>query len=243
MNKTQLFLKRNSSLILSIVSGIGVITTTALAIKATPKALELIEEQQKEKGDKLTPMEVVKTAWLPYVPTGISMFSTIACIFGSQYLNMRHQASLVSAYTVLDNAYKQYMIKAEEALGEEKALDVKTEMIKEYIDTDRIDLKNDEHLFFDYQTLKYFYSTFEQVELAEKQLNQELAATGFASVNDFYRFLGLPELEYSKYMGWTDEGHYQEMKFEHQRVEMDDGLECWIIVTEEPLIDLCQTRI
>ena len=50
-------------------------------------------------------------------------------------------------------------------------------------------------------------------------------------------------IEYSKYMGWTDEGHYQEMKFEHQRVEMDDGLECWIIITEEPLIDLCQTYI
>ena len=237
MNKAQIFLKRNSSLILSIVSGIGVVTTTALAIKATPKALELIKEKQEEKGEQLTPIEVIKTAWLPYVPTGISMFGTIACIFGSQYLNMRHQASLVSAYTILDNAYKQYMLKAEEALGEEKALEVKKELIKNYIDADNIDLKHDEHLFFDYQTLRYFYSTFEKVEQAEKELNQQLAATGYASVNDFYNYLGIPGMIYSDRMGWTDEGHYQEMIFEHQRVEMDDGLECFIIITEEPLID------
>ena len=243
MNRSQIFLRKYSPLILSIVGGIGTITSTVLAIKATPKAINLIENAKKDKNDELTKVEIAKLTWKCYIPTGLSVISTIGCIFGSQYLNMKHQASLASAYAILANTYKEYTDKTKELYGEDTDLNIKKQLVSKRLDPDTIDLKNDEHLFFDYQTLRYFYSTFEKVEQAEKELNQEIAATGFASVNDFYRFLGLSELEYSKYMGWTDEGHYQEMKFEHQRVEMDDGLECWIIITEEPLIDLCQTYI
>ena len=53
-----------------ILTGIGIagmITTTVLAVKATPKALMLIEDAQYEKGDSLTVPEKVKAAWKPYV--------------------------------------------------------------------------------------------------------------------------------------------------------------------------------
>ena len=236
MTKFEVFFKRHTPTILSIFSGIGVATTTILAVKATPKAVELIKLEENKKQDKLTKVEIVKTAWKCYIPTGISMLSTLTCIFGSQYLNMKHQASLISAYTVLDKAYKDYVKKTEEIYGDD-AKKIKGEVAKDVIDIDKIDLQNDQHLFFDYQTMRYFDATFDQVLEAEQRVNQELAATGYVSVNDFYRYLGLPGFEYSKNMGWTDEGHYHEMKFEHQRIEMDDGLECWIIITEEPLID------
>ena len=51
MNKLEVFMKKHSSMLLSVASGIGLVTTTVLAIKATPKALELIEEEKKEQDD------------------------------------------------------------------------------------------------------------------------------------------------------------------------------------------------
>ena len=54
-----------------ILTGIGIagmITTTVLAVKATPKALMLIEDAKEEKKDKLTVTETVKAAWKPYIP-------------------------------------------------------------------------------------------------------------------------------------------------------------------------------
>ena len=48
------FWHRNGSTILTCLGGTWVVTTTVLAVKATPKAMRLIEESKKEKGDKLT---------------------------------------------------------------------------------------------------------------------------------------------------------------------------------------------
>ena len=51
-----------------ILTGIGIagmVTAGVLAVKATPKAMLLLEEAEKEKNEPLTKMEVVKTAWKP----------------------------------------------------------------------------------------------------------------------------------------------------------------------------------
>ena len=42
--KAQLFLKRNSSTILTCVGSVGVVATVVTAVKATPKAMALIED-------------------------------------------------------------------------------------------------------------------------------------------------------------------------------------------------------
>lgn len=64
----RLFVKRNASTILTGLGSIGVLATTITAVKATPKALRLIEEAEKEKGEELTKWEKVKTAVSSYIP-------------------------------------------------------------------------------------------------------------------------------------------------------------------------------
>ena len=76
----RLFVKRNASTILTGLGSIGVLATTITAVKATPKTLRLIEEaeKEKEKGDKLTTWEKVRTTTKPYLPAillGISLGS------------------------------------------------------------------------------------------------------------------------------------------------------------------------
>jgi hypothetical protein len=108
MNKTQLFLKGHSPTILTIISSAGVVITSVLSIKATPKALKLIEEAKNNKERELTTEEIIQVAWKPYIPALISCTSTILCIVGANYLNIQKQRNLMSAYMLLDNAFKQY---------------------------------------------------------------------------------------------------------------------------------------
>ena len=50
LRSSKLFLKRNSSTILTVVGATGVIATSVMAVKATPKALTMIEKAKEEKG-------------------------------------------------------------------------------------------------------------------------------------------------------------------------------------------------
>ena len=49
MNKQ--FWHRNASTVLSCLGGVGVVATSVLAVKATPKALKLIDKEKEEKGE------------------------------------------------------------------------------------------------------------------------------------------------------------------------------------------------
>ena len=87
LSSSKLFLKRNSSTILTCIGAAGVIATSVLAVKATPKAMALLEQSEEEKGEKLTNMEKVQVAGPAYIPAAIVGASTIACIFGANVLS------------------------------------------------------------------------------------------------------------------------------------------------------------
>ena len=72
---------------------------------------------------------------------------------------------------------------------------------------------------------------------AENMLNQELAASGRVSMNDFFRFLHLDPLPYANHVGWCDHGDYHEIEFQHEKMELDDGLECILINMDAWSID------
>lgn len=236
MKKMEMFMKKNSSFILSIMSSIGLVTTTVLAVKATPKALSLIEERKKElkmaeNSAELKTIDMVKIAWKPYIPTGISMFSTLICIFGNAYLTRKTQTSLISAYAILDKSYKEYIDKTRELYGEDADNKIKQKIAESNYDSNYIH-KEDKKLFFEFQTMTYFDSTMEEVLKAENWLNQELAATGCVTLNDFFEYLHLDKIPHANDIGWCDYGDYHEIEFEHEKMILDDGLECILINTD-----------
>ena len=132
MNKllsgSKLFFKRNSSTILTCLGGAGVVVTTIMAVKTTPKASALLEEAKKEKGEDLTKLEIVRIAGPVYIPTILVGASTIACIVSANILNKRQQASITSAYALLDNSYREYRKKVEEVYGENANAEIQSEI-------------------------------------------------------------------------------------------------------------------
>ena len=238
LGKSQMFLKRNSSTILTCVGAAGVIATTVAAVKATPKALMLLEEAKEEKGEELTKLEVVKTAGPVYIPTAVLGVSTLACIFGANVLSHRGQASLMSAYALADSSYKDYKKKVDELYGEEAGGQIRAGIAKdkyaeEYGD-ESVQLEDGKRLYYDFYSDRYFEATPYQVKRAEYEVNRSLMMDDYALLNDWYRNLDLEPLKHGDDFGWSTcanmDMYWQTwVDFHHEKAVMDDGLECIII--------------
>lgn len=238
---TQQFIKKNASTILTCIGGSGVVATSVMAAKATPKAMKLIEAKKEEKGEKLTVLETIETAGMTYVPTVITGAATIACIFGANVLNQRKQAALMSAYALLDNSYKEYKKKVDELYGEGSDQEIRDELAKDKYE--HVEVNDGKRLFYDEFSERYFEATTEDVLKAEYELNRMLAQDSGIFLNEFYELLGLEPVNYGDYLGWSafelvETYWYCWVEFDHRKVVMDDGLECTIISMQfEPTFD------
>lgn len=238
MNKVEIFLKRHSSTILTVVGAGGVVATSVLAVKATPKALTLLEEAKNEKGDKLTTTEVIAVAWKPYIPAIVTGVSTIACIFGANYLSIKNQASLMSAYALLDSSYKEYRNKVNELYGEDADEKVKQEMVTSRIEQG-FKATEGKQLFFDHQSMQFFESTMEDVLNAEQAFMEILNERGYACINEYYDLLGIPHAEFGWQLCWwaveeNDPWNCHELEFMYYTATKNDGSTCCIIDTNMP---------
>ena len=237
MHRSNLFLKRNGSTILTCVGSVGVVFTSILAVKATPKALRLLEEAKKEKGEELTKTEVLKVAGPAYIPASITGISTIACIFGANILNKRQQAAMVSAYALLDSSYKEYKKKVDELYGEGANDRVKDEIVKDKYQEDDFNKDDDKQLFFDEFSGRYFESTIEDVQRAEYRINRDLIMRGYVYLNEFYEQLDIEPLESGYELGWSEGGNLARywqvwIDFSHRKTLIDDDLECQIVTMQ-----------
>lgn len=116
-------LKKASPTILTCIGAVGVVATAVLAVKATPKADGLIKADSSRNHDgdpyAATKLEAVKSCWKCYIPAAATGVATIICIFGANTLNKKQQASLASAYALVNRSYSDYKRKLKELYGED----------------------------------------------------------------------------------------------------------------------------
>lgn len=236
-------LKRASPTILTCFSAVGVIATAVLAVRATPKALRMIEEAEYKKrrdtDDVLTPIETVRVAWKPYIPAAGVGLATIVCLFGANGLNKRQQASITGAYIFLDKAYREYKAKVRELYGEDGERQVRSEIARDKRDQGVEEGSDGVLLFFDFFSGRYFNRSMEQVIDAEYQLNRKFVHNDYVTLNEFYDLLGLDPVDFGDSLGWSIGAgenfyNYQWVDFEHELTTMDDGMECFILHMPNP---------
>lgn len=239
-----MFLKRNSATILTCVGAAGVIATTVTAVKATPKALVLLEKAKEEKGEDLTKFETVKIAGPAYIPTVVLGATTLACIFGANILNQRGQASLMSAYALVDRSYKDYRKKVDELYGEEAGQQVRAGIAKDKYEENPVEVSDDDkRLYYDFYSGRYFEATPASVKTAEYEFNRKLMLDECVYLNEWYYLLDLEPLEHGLDFGWNTCSNYDMywqtwVDFHHEKVEMEDGMECTIVsFNQEPYPD------
>ena len=125
--------KKHSPTILTGVGIAGMITTTILAVQATPKALRLLEEKKADisETEKLPPIEVVKAAWKVYVPAVLTGILSTVCLIGANSVNQRRGAALAAAYSLSESALKEYREKVVETIGKKKEQAIRDDIAKD----------------------------------------------------------------------------------------------------------------
>ena len=131
------------------MGGVGLVATAVLTAKATPKAMTRVENAREEKGEELTKVETAIAAAPAYIPPIITGAATLVCMFGANALSKRQQASLVSAYALLDNSYKEYKKKVNEMYGEDASNKVKEEIAKDKCEESELKPADGMKLFYD----------------------------------------------------------------------------------------------
>lgn len=245
-------MKIRKSTVLTCIGAVGVVATAATAVYATPKALKLIEEAKRIKLDQsyengkehydipileeLEPIEIVQATWKCYIPAVAIGFGTLFCIFGANHFSRKQQAVLTSAYIFLERSYKEYKSKVKELFGEDADRKVKEAIFKEKYKSEDIPRpsEDDKLVFYEEHYGKMFERTMLEVREAEYLLNKKLATEGEANLNDFFEFLGIPDVENGDRLGWSAESicdfaHPSWIDFEHQLMKLDDGMECYSI--------------
>ena len=245
----QRFVKRNASTILSVLGVAGVIATTVTTVKATPKAMEFVKKAEEEKGEKLSKWEKVNVAGVAYIPTALIGTATIACILGANLVSRHQQATLMSAYALLDRSYKEYKNKANELYGDGAGKQIREGIAKDKYTGDESSGDDGKELFYDFYSGRYFESTKEHVMRAQYEVNRSLFVNYAVGLNEYYDLLGLEEKPEYEMLGWSC-GQMEEMyghpwiEFEHEETildgdsEYDEGLKCTIInMPLSPFVD------
>ena len=227
-------ISRHSPEILTGIGIAGMVTTTILAVKATPKALKLIEAEKRAKHvDALSPVDTVKTVWKCYIPAAMTGVSSIACLIGSNAINAKRNAALTTVYTLSEMARNEYKEKVIETIGEKKERTIKEKVDAERIKRDPVSKKEviitekGTTLCYDHVFGRYFKSDIDIINRAMNKINREIVINMYASLNDFYAELGLSPVEMGYDLGWNiDDGT---IEIEPSSQLADDGTPCLVI--------------
>ena len=224
-----------------ILTGLGIagmISTTVLAVQATPKALDLIARAEDKKfdnghGNKLTVSEKMKVAWKPYIPAAITGIASISCIIGASSVHAKRNAAIAAAYNLSQTALTEYKEKVVETIGEKKEQAIKDKIAKDKIEKDPVSKSEvivtgkGNTLCYDAFNSRYFYSDIDQIKRAINELNRIMLNQMYVSLNDFYDELNLKHSGNGDELGWKLDDGFIEVDFSSQL--SDDGRPCLVI--------------
>lgn len=205
-------ISRHSPEILTGIGIAGMLTTTFLAVKATPKALELMEAKKKEQHtDKLTVPDVIRTTWKCYIPAAVTGVASTACLIGASSVHVKRNAALATAYKISETALAEYREKVVETIGEKKEKTVREKVAAKRISDNPVSnnaiivTEKGNTICFDPISARYFKSDIEKIKRTENELNKHLIhdMSGYISLNDFYDALGLEATSIGDELGWN----------------------------------------
>lgn len=205
----------------------GMLTSTVLAVKATPKALDILAEQEDR---ELSKVDKVKLTWKCYAPAAIGYCASAACIIGANSVNTKRNAVLAGAYKISESALLEYRDKVKEVIGEEREKEIHAKIAEDrrckepenqcnVILTGKGDV-----LCYDMYSGRYFKSEMDEINAILNELNYKLMQDNLLALNDFYDALGLQPIVTGYDHGWNvDDGL---IKIYFTSTLADNGVPC-----------------
>ena len=252
--KLRKFISNNSPSLLTGLSVAGLITVVIMAVRATPKALRILEEEalyRETRSDEetdnvpITKFEAIKLVWTCYIPAAVMGGVTIACIIGANTISLKRTAALASVYSLAKETLNEYQTRVIETIGENKHVKIKDEIAKAKIDKNPLNNNTvivtgkGDTLCYDSISGRYFKSDIEKIRKVQNELNKDLMSEMSISLNDAYYALGLSNIKLGEDLGWSIDDGLMEFDFSSQLSE--DGVPCLVIdYCVDPLYDYCK---
>lgn len=210
LNSSKKKLTDNAPEILIGVGLAGMLTSTVMAVKATPKAMEIIKEEEEYLNRDLSKMEKAKLVWKPYVPAAIGYCASAALIIKANNVNNARSAMFASAYKLSEKALLDYKDKVIEVIGEEKEREISDAVVRAKQHThpaSEVIFGTGQCLCYDPISGRYFNSDMDKIRKIENDLNYRLMKENMVSLNEFYTELGMECSDMGFKYGWNiDEG-------------------------------------
>lgn len=236
-----------------ILTGFGIAgfwVAGALAVAATPKALDLIEKEKKRQNraladeaerngcdthvevEKLKPVDIVKTTWKCYAPAVATGVIASICLIGSDKIQAKRYTLLAAAYKLSENTFAEYRDKVVETIGEKKE-----KAIRDNIQKDRVDGNPSSNhgvivtsvgntRCYDHYAGRYFTSDIDKIKKAVNEINRIMLRDGYVSLNEFYDQLDLSGTKVGSAVGWNTDMGLVELDFSPL---LDEGVPCLAI--------------
>ena len=255
MKSAQTAITKHSPEILTGIGIAGMVTTTVLAVKATPKVLSIIEDMERIDSQtceivKPTKLECVKATWKCYIPAAVTGVASIACLVGASSVNARRNAALAAAYNLSTAALSEYKEKVIETIGEKKEKTVRDKVAGEQIKKNPVNnssvfiTEKGKTLCLEPISGRYFKSDINEIKKAQNTVNQTILTDPFnsgASLNDFYDELGHPHTDMGDTLGWNVESGLIDFYISAQMADEEseyEGTPCIVLdYTNPPTYD------
>jgi len=207
----------NAPTILTALGVTGTITTVVLASRASFKAQEILTREHHHLLDPdMSKTEIRKKefgfVWKEYIPAATTGVVTVACIVMANRVTTRRAAALASAYTVSQEAFREYKEKVVQKMGETKEQKLRDEIAQDRVKANPPGpwlILDDDVLCLDTHSGRYFESTREEIRTAVNDINYKLLNEDHASLSDFWELIGLAKTADSDEIGWNVDSKFE----------------------------------
>lgn len=208
----------------TILTGLGVagfISTVVMAVKATPKAMEILERERNFRYDEygtaydvpINLADTIQLTWKVYTPSTLMGLVSIGCVIGATSINNRRTAALSSLFAVAESTLKEYQAKVVETIGENKEKKIRADIAADELKKNPLESKAiivsglGDTLCYDAYTGRYFKGDVETIKKTINEFNHRLLKEMQLPINDLYYELGLDSVESGRDIGWdVDKG-------------------------------------
>lgn len=216
----------------AILTGLGIIgigSTVIFAVKATPKAMDLIDDAYLNKAsadhDEMYNMggepilshkieylgfqDTIKATWKCYIPATVMSVFTILCFVGSNRVNAMRTAALSSAYSMTEKALQKYEEKVVDILGKDKNDEIQKEIIEDEMDSQKDIIiptySVGSELCYDCLCGQYFWSDRETIREKVNDFNKMLLQDMYGDKNEWFLMEGCNQVEDGDLLGWNSD--------------------------------------
>lgn len=206
-------IKTNAPAILTASACVGTIATAILTAKSTTLAIEKIAdycEANLRSPEDLSWKEKFSVSYRVYIPPAIAGVCTLVSIVAANRIQYARGAAFALAYSGSEAAFRRYREAVSDVVKPKDVQKITARVAEKSVQEAGkpvpgtvLVASSGDVLCYDIFSGRYFRSDIETIRRVENNINGQLNAECYASLNEFYAGLGLPPIAAGELVGWS----------------------------------------